>query len=827
MNALQALFLFPAYIPHGHCYLWQRNLVGLHVLSDGLIAIAYFSIPLMLIYFVRKREDIPFRGIFILFSLFIISCGTSHLSAIWTLWYPTYWFEGGIKAITALVSLYTALSLVPILPQALALPSPEKLQQINQTLASQVEERKQAEAALQYQLDFDRLIAGISTRFINLNFEEIDAGIEQALQEIAQFHQVDTSYVMTFEGDRFSMTHEWVADGQFPKIEQVQAVPLAQFPWASQQLIAGDILYVPAVDQLPPEAAVDQQNWRQFGLKSLVGVPLLMQEKTLGWVGFASFESEKQWSESSIQLLKFCGEILTNALRRQRSERQLRQLNQELEERVAERTAALQKSEQRFRSLFESAPDFIHVLDTQGVIQQVNPTVVQRSGFSETELAGQPLSRFLSPQTQMTCDEEFQRLLDEGQRRQEMEFVYKDGTVRTMDCASTVVAGEENREPYVLVLQRDVSERKRAEATLQEAERRWRSLLENVRLLVVGLDQEGRVDYVNPYGLELMGHDSAELMGQDWFESCVPHGQAEQTKQAFQSLYAAPTDISPYYTNPVKTHGGNERLIAWNTTRLKDVDGTITGTMSIGEDITERYALQLMKDEFISVVSHELRTPLTSIHGARDLLNTGVVPVTSGRGQHVLNIAADNASRLVRLVNDILELERLESGKIQLVIEEVETTELTRRAEELMLVLAERSQVQLKIVDPGLALQADGDRLIQVLTNLIDNAIKFSEPDGQVLVTVESSMAVGAELEPSLLFQVKDQGRGIPQQQLDHIFERFQQVDASDSRSKGGTGLGLAICRSIVLQHGGQIWVESQEGEGSCFRFTIPIHGLV
>ena len=831
MDALQAFVFASSYIPHGHCYLWQQSLVSLHVMSDALIAIAYFSIPVMLVYFVRKRADVPFRGVFFLFGLFIVSCGTSHLASIWTLWYPAYWIEGVIKAITALVSLYTALTLFPVLPQALALPSPEKLQQINQELSQQIEERKQAEVALQNQLDFDRLISSISTRFINLNFASIDAGIEQALQEIAQFHQVDTSYVMTLEGkgDSFSMTHEWVSASHLAKLERVQAVPLAQFPWASQQLLAGDILYVPALEQLPPEAAVDQQNWGQFGLQSLVGVPLLFQEKVLGWVGFASFREEKHWSESSIQLLKIFGEILTNALQRQAAERQLRQLNQELEGRVEERTAALQKSEQRFRSLFESAPDFIHVLDTQGVIQQVNPMVVERSGFSERELAGQPLMRFLSPETQKTCMEEFKQLLERGYHHQEMEFVCKDGRVRTMDCACTVVADEASQDPYVLVLQRDVSERKKAEARLQEAERRWRSLLENVRLVVVGLDPLGRVNYINPYGLEVMGYERLELEGQNWFERCVPRTQAGQTAQVFERMLQGQIDVHLYSSNSVLTQGGNERLIAWNTTLLKDAQGSPIGTMSIGEDITERYSLQLMKDEFISVVSHELRTPLTSIHGALDLLSSGVITPGSERGEHVLGIAADNASRLVRLVNDILELERLESGKIQLEIEVVQTTDVTGRAEQLMQVLAEQSGVVLEIQDPGLDIEADGDRLIQVLTNLVDNAIKFSAPQDRVTVTVErvidSEQTSGQA--PCLLFQVQDQGRGIPATQLDQIFERFQQVDASDSRSKGGTGLGLAICRSIVQQHGGQIWVESQEGAGSCFLFTIPTHRLI
>lgn len=160
METLHNIFFPTQFIPHGHCYLWQPELVWLHLLSDVLIAIAYYSIPIMLIYFVRKRDDVPFRGIFLLFGLFITTCGTTHLMAVWTLWHPAYWLSGIIKAITAVVSIYTALALIPTIPAALALPKPEVLQQINQQLGTEIEERKQAEAALQYQRKFDRNYSG-------------------------------------------------------------------------------------------------------------------------------------------------------------------------------------------------------------------------------------------------------------------------------------------------------------------------------------------------------------------------------------------------------------------------------------------------------------------------------------------------------------------------------------------------------------------------------------------------------------------------------------------------------------------------------------------
>ncbi|MEO1134157.1 MAG: ATP-binding protein, partial [Cyanobacteria bacterium J06639_1] len=149
MSLFLSFFLSQRYMPHGQCYLWQPSLVWTHVLSDTLIALSYYSIPLLLVYFIRQRKDIPFKRIFLLFSLFILTCGTTHVLDVWTLWVPAYWVSGAVKAVTAIVSLYTAFALVPVLPQALALPSPTVLAQINEQLEVEIEERKQAEIVIQ------------------------------------------------------------------------------------------------------------------------------------------------------------------------------------------------------------------------------------------------------------------------------------------------------------------------------------------------------------------------------------------------------------------------------------------------------------------------------------------------------------------------------------------------------------------------------------------------------------------------------------------------------------------------------------------------------
>jgi signal transduction histidine kinase/CheY-like chemotaxis protein len=240
--------------------------------------------------------------------------------------------------------------------------------------------------------------------------------------------------------------------------------------------------------------------------------------------------------------------------------------------------------------------------------------------------------------------------------------------------------------------------------------------------------------------------------------------------------------------------------------------------------LSERSQLDTLKDEFISTVSHELRTPLTSIRGALGLLSSGTIGDVDAKALNLLRIATTNTDRLIRLINDILDLERMESGRAPLQIRRCSLRDLCQQAIETMTPMADNHTVHLELVPftvaqaaspEALFFDGDSDRILQVLTNLLSNAIKFSPGASTVKVFTDATA-------DSILLKIVDEGRGIPAEKLDAIFDRFQQVEPSDARQRGGTGLGLAICRSIVQQHSGSIWAQRNLVKGTTLYVMLP-----
>jgi signal transduction histidine kinase len=256
-------------------------------------------------------------------------------------------------------------------------------------------------------------------------------------------------------------------------------------------------------------------------------------------------------------------------------------------------------------------------------------------------------------------------------------------------------------------------------------------------------------------------------------------------------------------------------------------EGRVTGAVIVFADASEQAEIERSKDEFVSLVSHELRTPLTSLKGSLGLVVGGVFGPLSPDAKAMLDVAVANTDRLVRLVNDILDLQRVDAGRLPLDLQAHPLIQLVVDSGATVEGMYTQRQIGLENRFDGVddvVVRCDGDRIVQVLTNLLGNAAKFSSQGSvvSVMARVELDPATGGE---QVVIDVTDRGRGIPEDRLGRIFERFEQVDSSDARHGSGTGLGLTIARALVDEHGGRLSVTSAPGIGSTFTVRLPIAG--
>ena len=357
-------------------------------------------------------------------------------------------------------------------------------------------------------------------------------------------------------------------------------------------------------------------------------------------------------------------------------------------------------------------------------------------------------------------------------------------------------------------------ERSRAEKLYRQQE----ILLDSVADGICGLDRNGLISFANPAAARMLGAEPATLCGKSVHQllhaSVSPIGHCIDDdcalRRATEELEESPTSGE----DMLYRGDGTALRVEYTLTRILEA-GRLAGSVLSFRDISQRHALDRLKNEFISTVSHELRTPLTAIRGALGLLSHDGPARHDVKSANLIRIALSNSDRLVRLINDILDLDRLGSGRGRIEFRTVQLSQVVRQAIDNMAPVAEAAGVQLIHDSTEVEVNGDSDRLLQVLTNLISNAVKFSPPNSAISVLLHPD-------KNGVTLSVIDPGRGIPADKLETIFGRFQQVDSSDSRQKGGTGLGLAICRAIVQQHSGRIWAERNVGGGSTFRVFLP-----
>jgi len=367
-------------------------------------------------------------------------------------------------------------------------------------------------------------------------------------------------------------------------------------------------------------------------------------------------------------------------------------------------------------------------------------------------------------------------------------------------------------------LERRVEERTAALSTangeLLASEARKAAILEASPDGILLLDGQGHLLELNPAAEHTYRLSSAQAVSRDFLALALPASLPAGERERVAAALHAPAGRSTRLESSCLRADGSAFPAELTLARVAG-EGPPRITVFV-RDITERKEVERMKNEFISTVSHELRTPLTSIRGSLGLLEGGVMGELPPQALDMVRIARTNTERLIRLINDILDLEKMEAGKLELKLTLLECVALVEATLTGVQGLADAAGVTLRSeVEGAPRVKGDPDRLIQVLTNLVSNAVKFSPRGAPVTVRVVETP------DGRVRFSVVDQGPGISPEQRGRLFGRFQQLDGSDTRSKGGTGLGLAISQAIVDQHGGRIEVESEEGRGSTFTFTL------
>ena len=575
------------------------------------------------------------------------------------------------------------------------------------------------------------------------------------------------------------------------------------------------------------------------------------------------------------QLIVTNQQLQQEIAKRKEAEEALRKLNAELGITVAERTIylgsaieqlqqemvkrkqteeALRESEERFRAIFEQAAIGMDICDLEGRFVQVNQKLCDILGYSQSELKALTFIELTHPDDQQTNTEYLRSLLanEISTFSLKKRYIHKQGHTIWANTTISLLYDSSGKPKYYIGVIEDISsaheqavQRQQMEQKLEASQQKYKTLFEILPIGVSITDEVGNIIEANPALEEILGISEPKSNQEIYDVTPWSIIQADGTPipvseiPCIRALRENKT-IKNLEMGVVKS----KEETTWLNVTAAPIPLKNYGVAIAYVDITERKKVERMKDEFLAITSHELRTPLTSLRGSLGLLKTGRLGNLTEKGQKLLEFALLDTERLVRLVKDILDLKQLKFGKNVITRRICQMADLIEQVSHVMQPIADEAEVKLSIASISTPVWADRDRIIQVLTNLLSNAIKFSPPGSTVSLSAEfgelgrrgdagmrgrrdkeripdSEATKDKQQFPTILFQVKDQGRGISSDQLETIFEPFRQADSSDSHQKEGTGLGLAICRSIVQQHGGHIWVESTSGVGSTFYFTL------
>jgi len=489
----------------------------------------------------------------------------------------------------------------------------------------------------------------------------------------------------------------------------------------------------------------------------------------------------------------------------------------------------LKESEDWLSTTLNSIGDAVIAADKEGCVTFMNPVAQSLTGWKEEESVGKPLKdvfNIINEETGKQISAPVARAIQEGVvfgLGNQIILTARDGVETPINHSAAPIKDDRGNVTGVVLVFRDIAERKRADEALRESEASYRELADSITDVFFAVDRDLRYTYWNKASEKLMGIPAKDAIGKSIFEIFPDREETRKAVAMYQKVLK--TQQPQNFVNEYRL-GSKDFFFGISTYPTKD------GLSVFVKDITERKKaeeltkkqlidirkLDEMKDNFLSVVSHELRTPLTPIQGYLDLLQSGEYGELNYEQKMALDTCMESSKRLKSMIDNLVEVTRLESRKVELSTRRVNLTKLIGQVlREFKPNVDEKNiRISYKRNIPPSVVRGDEEKLRAAIDNLVGNAIKFTPDGGRILISVKQGKR-------SVHFEVKDSGVGIPREHQSRIFDKFYQADTSTSREFSGMGLGLAICKEIIDLHGGRMWVKSKPGEGSEFHFNIPL----
>lgn len=479
----------------------------------------------------------------------------------------------------------------------------------------------------------------------------------------------------------------------------------------------------------------------------------------------------------------------------------------ELDKVFHQMAATIEESKKRQKALVDNAVDVICSIDANDVFTMVSPASERVWGYKHTELVGQSLADIIIEEDieeTLQCVDTFKKV--DSTVPVENRVRCPDGKIINVLWSMYWSEAEET----LYCVAHDITARKMVESVLKESEERTRQMMEGLPVGLFVIDSKGRIQLANRKTQEMFGLKQSELAGRNLstlLKSDDNLDQNEWMKELITSASGHVIELVGVRAN------GSQFPVELSSSETFATQKSLHLVALL--DVSERHEIERLKREFVAMVSHDLKTPLSSVRGMLVLLSAGAAGELPAKAGPMVKSAESQLERLIKLINDLLDVQKMEAGKFQINLTEVSIRAILEQSYDAVEQVAEENKVTIEISGGDDRVNADPDRLVQVVVNLLSNAIKFSPHGTQVDMRIIK--------EPDFVeVQIEDRGRGIKEEYRDVIFERFKQVEAADATEKHGTGLGLAICKMIIEEHHGTIGVRSDEGNGSTFWFRLP-----